>query len=113
MKIHRRLTAAVLALAVALVAAPAFADASASGVVNVNTASAEQLELLPGVGPALAGRIVEHREANGAFKSVDDLILVRGIGEKSLERIRPYVTTSGATTLKERVPSPRAKKSEK
>lgn len=113
MKIQRRLTASVLALAVALLAAPAFADAAAAGVVNINTASAAELELLPGVGPALAGRIVAHREANGAFKSVDDLILVRGIGEKSLERIRPYVTTSGATTLKEPVRSPRPKKAEK
>jgi len=103
----RRLTFAVVAFAVALAAAPVFA---AEGQVNVNTATVAELERLPGIGPALAARIVAHREKNGAFKQIDDLMLVQGIGEKSLERIKPYVALSGATTLSEDVRLPRAKK---
>lgn len=108
-RIHRTITAA-LALALALVALPAFA-AEASGTVNVNSASAEQLQLLPNVGPALAQRIVEHRDKNGAFKTAEDLMLVRGIGEASFARLKPYVATSGSTTLTEKVRVPRAPKS--
>ena len=74
-----------------------------AGVVNINTASAEQLQMLPRVGPALAGRIVEFREANGAFRSVDEIIAVKGIGESSFEKLHPYIVTSGATTLNEKV----------
>jgi competence protein ComEA len=97
--------ALVLALALALGALPAFA--AGGGVVNVNTASAEQLTLLPRIGPAVAERIVEHRDANGKFKSPEDLLLVRGIGEKSFELIKPYVTVTGETTLREKVRAPR------
>jgi competence protein ComEA len=106
----RRIASVAVALLIALAAAPAFAADAPSGVVNVNTASAEQLALLPGVGPAVAGRIVEHRQKNGEFKQVEDLMLVKGIGEKSFERMKPYLATSGATTLAEAVKSPRAKK---
>lgn len=110
MRRNLRLTRlAVLALvgALTLAAVPALAADAPAGVVNINTASPAELELLPGVGAAVAQRIVAHREENGAFKSADDLMLVRGIGEKSLERLKPYVATSGATTLKQSVPSPR------
>lgn len=58
-----------------------------TAMLNVNTATAAELELLPGIGPALAGRIVADREANGPFKSVDDLDRVKGIGPKTLDRI--------------------------
>ena len=92
-----RLTALVLALAFVVAALPAVAAEAKS--VNVNTATVEQLQLLPNVGPAVAARIVEHREKNGAFKATEDLMLVRGIGEKSFEKLRPYVATSGQTTL--------------
>jgi len=107
---NRRLVALALALAVAAATAPLLAAEAAKGVVNVNTASAAELERLPGIGPSLAGRIVEHRAKNGAFKKVEDLMLVRGIGEKSFERLRPWVAISGATTLTERVPVPRKPK---
>jgi competence protein ComEA len=63
-----------------------------SGPVNVNTASAADLEGLPGVGPATAAAIVAHREANGPFASVDDLESVRGIGPAKLEALRDAVT---------------------
>lgn len=62
-----------------------------SGKLNINTASAEQLESLPGVGPVTARAIIEYRRQNGGFRSVDELIEVRGIGPKRLEQIRPYV----------------------
>lgn len=103
-----RFTAVLAVLAAVLAAVPALAaDPPAAGVVNVNTASAAELERLPGVGASVASRIVEHREKNGSFRAIEDLMLVRGIGEKSFERLRPYLVTSGATTLKQSVPSPR------
>ena len=75
---------------------------AAEGKVNVNDANVEQLALLPRVGPAVAQRIVDFREENGDFKSVEDLMLVRGIGEKTFERLAPYVALSGETTLSEK-----------
>jgi competence protein ComEA len=65
---------------------------SPAGLINVNTATAEQLETLPGIGPVLAGSIVEYREQNGPFTSVDQLLEVSGIGEARLADIRDLVT---------------------
>lgn len=62
------------------------------GLVNVNTAGPAELETLPGIGEVLAQRIIDHREANGPFASVDDLLGVSGIGEVTLEELRPLVT---------------------
>lgn len=98
---HRALAAALLLLAVAA-AAPALA-AVPEGVVNVNTADTSQLELLPRIGPALAGRVVEFREDNGPFEAKEDLLLVRGIGERTLEMLEDFVVIEGDTTLAERV----------
>lgn len=67
-------------------------QAGGGGQVDINTASATELEELPGVGPAIAGRIIDHRELNGPFTSVDDLLDVSGIGPKTLENIRPQAT---------------------
>lgn len=65
---------------------------SASGLVNINTATVEELDTLPGIGPVLAQRIVDYREKNGLFSSVEELILVSGIGEKKLEAMLDLIT---------------------
>ena len=64
-------------------------------VVNVNTATATQLEALPGIGPSMAQRIVSHREKNGPFKKLEDLMNIQGIGEKSFLKLRPMLTIGG------------------
>ena len=58
--------------------------------MNINTASLLELISLPGIGEATADSIIEYREENGSFESVDDLINVSGIGEKKLANLRPY-----------------------
>jgi len=68
------------------------APGSSSGLVNLNTASATELETLSGIGEVLAGTIVEYRTQNGPFVSVDDLLDVSGIGPATLEEIRDQVT---------------------
>jgi competence protein ComEA len=65
---------------------------SSGGLVNINTASATELETLSGIGEVLAGTIVEYRDQNGPFVSVDDLLDVSGIGPATLEEIRDQVT---------------------
>lgn len=60
--------------------------------VNVNTATVQQFEALPGIGPSTAQRIVTYREKNGPFKKLEDLMNVQGIGEKSFLKLRPYLT---------------------
>lgn len=60
-------------------------------VLNLNQATEEELQLLPGIGPAYARRIVAWREHHGAYQSIDQLIEIRGIGEKRLERLRPHL----------------------
>ncbi len=69
--------------------------ADGSGLVNVNTASAQELEHLPGVGPALAAAIVEYRLLRGPFASIDQLDDVSGIGPAKLEQIRSMATVDG------------------
>ena len=71
---------------------PAVAQARAASPLNINTATAEQFEALPGVGAKTAARIVEYRQKNGAFKKVEDLMNVRGIGEKNFLRLKPLLT---------------------
>ncbi len=73
-------------------AAPPAPAPSQAGLVNINTAPASELETLPGIGPALAARIVEHREANGPFSSVEEITDVPGIGQTRMEALREAVT---------------------
>jgi competence protein ComEA len=90
-----RIVAAALALALTLSAGLTFAapKPAPEGKVNINSASVEQLSALPGVGAKLAARIVEHRQKSGAFKSVQELMNVKGVGEKNFEKLQPYLTT--------------------
>ena len=60
--------------------------------VNINTATSEELQQVPGIGPATAEKIVQMRKSYGAFKSVDDLLAIRGLGPKRLEKMRKYLT---------------------
>lgn len=99
MKFQRMLVTG-LALVFALVASSGLATAAAAkavpaGKININTASAQQLTALPGVGEKLAARIVEYRQKQGGFKNVAELMNVQGLGEKNLAKIQAYLTTSG------------------
>jgi len=62
------------------------------GLININTAGQAQLEELPGIGPALAQRIIDHRTKNGPFLSVEDIMVVSGIGEKRYEQLMDLIT---------------------
>jgi competence protein ComEA len=70
--------------------------ASAGAPVNLNSATVLQLEALPGIGKATAERIVEYREKNGGFKKIEELMNVRGIGEKSFLSLKPLITVAAA-----------------
>ncbi len=95
-----RALALALAVALAAAAAPGADGPRLVGVVNVNTATLEELQLLPGIGETRARAIVAAREQRGAFKSVDDLAEVKGIGQASLARLRPFVRVDGKTTAR-------------
>jgi competence protein ComEA len=71
------------------------------GVVNLNTATAQQLDLLPGVGAKAAKRIIDHRTKT-PFAKPEDLRQVKGFGKKKFDKLKPYLAVSGATTLKEK-----------
>jgi comEA protein len=66
--------------------------------INLNTATSEELQLVPGIGPVTAEKILQMRKSYGAFKSVDDLRAVRGIGPKRLEKMRKYLTVGKAAS---------------
>ena len=66
--------------------------AAPTAPINLNTATQAQLESLPGLGPKVAERILEYRKQNGAFKKVEDLMNVKGIGEKSFLKLKPLVS---------------------
>src|SRR6266851_6614309 len=68
--------------------------------VNLNTATSEQLQQVPGIGPATAGKILQMRKTYGPFKSVDDLLAIRGLGAKRLERMRKYLTVGKPSASK-------------
>ena len=69
--------------------------AASSGILNINTATQAQLQMLPGIGETIAQRIVDYRNSIGQFHSLDELLMVEGIGEKRLEQIREYITVGG------------------
>jgi len=103
----RRFMFALVILAATLISGPstAWAQAAKSGAsskarataanpVNLNSASAAQLQTLPGIGASTAQRIVEYRQKNGNFKKIEELMNVKGIGEKSFLKLRPLITVT-------------------
>jgi competence protein ComEA len=89
--------ASLSSISLAAEAQPSKPNAAAErGRVNLNTASAAELESLPGIGPALAQRIVEYRQKNGPFKRIEDLLSVQGVGPKMLEKLHTKLTIDSA-----------------
>jgi competence protein ComEA len=78
-----------LGLALAPVAAQAYqAKAPLTDKININTATAEQLQTLPGIGPVLAKTIIDHRTKNGKFNKIEEILNVKGVGEKMFQKIK-------------------------
>jgi competence protein ComEA len=79
-------------------ASRAAAKPALAAPVNINTASAAEFEALPGIGAAMAARIVEYRQKNGPFKKIEDLMNVRGLGEKNFLKLKPQLTLAAVKT---------------
>jgi competence protein ComEA len=73
---------------------PAKTSTAAVAAVNLNTATQAQLETLPGIGASAAKRIIEYRQKNGGFKKVEELMNVKGIGEKSFLKLKSHITVA-------------------
>ena len=96
------ITVAIL-LAIAIPATYADTASAAAGVVNINSADASQLAMLPRVGQKAAQRVVDYRTEHGPFQTTSDLMQVKGFGQKSFDRLSQYLTTEGKTTLTAKV----------
>ena len=83
------------------------AASAPAGVVNINTAGAQELSLLPRVGVKVAQRIVDYRTEHGKFARTSDLMQVKGIGDKSFQNLSAYLTVDGKTTLTAKVRGPK------
>jgi competence protein ComEA len=91
-------TAPAAAAAQSKVVAKAPAQPATLPAVNINTASVSELSNLPGIGAKTAARIVEYRQKNGPFKKAEDLMNVRGIGEKNFLKLKPQITVTPASS---------------
>jgi len=80
------------------------AKPATTAVVNINTASATEIATLPGIGAKTAARIVEYRQKNGPFKKVEELMNVRGIGEKNFLKLKPQLAVGQAKADHEQPP---------
>jgi len=103
--IARAALAFVAVLCVAGLAAADSSEAASGKKININQASAKDLANLPRIGSKVADRIVEYRQAHGAFARVEDLMEVKGVGEKLFTQLKPYLSLSGPTTLSGKVSS--------
>jgi comEA protein len=91
----------LIGLVLGLIVSPlvsAQAAAKAGDKVNINTASLEELQKLPRIGPQIAQRILDYRKENGSFKRVEDILKVRGVGEKMFEQLKDQITVGEATS---------------
>jgi len=75
-------------------------ESNLAGRLNINTSTVEELVMLPGIGEGIAKNIISFRNANGPFNSVDDLIKVKGVGDKRLDALRPLIKLEGPSTLR-------------
>lgn len=98
-----RIVVPLVVLCLVAINAPAKKKPPASPV-NLNTASSEELQQVPGIGPVTAEKILQMRKSYGAFKSVDDLSAIRGIGPKRLEKMRKYLTVGKSAPPRPAVP---------
>ena len=78
--------------------------------ININTATVEELTKLPGVGKSIAQRIVNHRQTSGKFRTVEELLVIRGISRKKLEQLRSLITVEAEEAEEAREPEEKAKK---
>jgi competence protein ComEA len=85
-------------------AAPRKPAKQVSGTINLNQATAQQLDMLPGVGAKAAARILEHRRKT-PFTRPEEIVQVKGFGKKKYDKLKPHLTVSGPTTLKQLPPS--------
>jgi comEA protein len=98
----------VTVIALAALPAPAPNKKPPLKPVNINLATVDELQQVPGIGSATAAKIIQMRKSYGAFKSVDDLRAIRGIGPKRLEKMRPYLTVGKTSPPKNSGSSPAA-----
>jgi len=96
----KKVVSVIVGLVVFLGCFAAYAEEAQAGKVNINTATSQELSLLPRVGDGMAKRIIEFRTQHGNFVKPEDLMLVKGIGKKAFETLKPYLAVSGPTTLK-------------
>jgi len=74
--------------------------------ININAANSDELQQVPGIGPATAEKILQMRKSYGAFKSVDDLLSIKGLGKKRLEKMRKYLTVGKVAASKQPTKTP-------
>jgi competence protein ComEA len=104
-RISRTSILATLAILWALAGRADSVETATVAKININQASAAQFSLLPRIGSKQADRIVEYRKAHGQFSQVEELMEVKGIGEKQFTQLKPYLSLSGPTTLSSKVSS--------
>jgi competence protein ComEA len=115
-----RLSLSIVTLSVFMIAHPCVAGAAQTpsgngtavkgevvATVNINTASVKELDALPGIGARTAALIVEYRQKNGPFKKIEELMNVRGVGEKSFLKLKPQLTVATAAAPASKVERPK------